>query len=817
MALNFDDDITSRIARQRKQQMAASMGKTVEQMDQDSEYFDEIKAIDVENKYASDQEAAEEAAEMEEWAAYKPEKSGPQPESEAARNARLEGERQANVLGGGVVPEKMDTGTYTALDTATAAVDSETQNLGPEGTLDSEAQEEFDIERASEKIDQGREASRVGFLEEEAPPWEENPANPEVQAQLAQESSEGSQGFMPGSPEELAAAEEQADSDMFERDENNPAVKDFKELNKKAVAGDKDAEKTRADIFKGMPKEEKAMAKEELGNYYIGPGGYAINLDKLDERKEQFQREAKFSMLQYIPDHAKPQMLASWGFIDQEDVDASPDDPTVAKEIIKVAGALAVQKMVNAGANTVAQTKSDGTILNTKVLTRSAEVIKQGQYKNNTDLSMMNNSMKKDITRMGLDWEELKQHSVEIMHLNNLDLEEWKTEKGYGLKKEEMRDVRDHFAKEMKFKYKNIGNVHALKSAQLAQRGAEFSLSFGLKTTEQQQAWLVKQHTMTIQQAQQMLDNGNPTAAMMLYKAAGTDIEIDIPGYWKKQAKSSAFGNSAVSAAFSEMGFSTDNKNLNTGINGFVNEKKSIRKKYNDDAIDESTGMTKLDSWVKLNERNRNFSKDPLGPAWSEMNSKEQEAYPGGRPAWKAVMVSKVLKFEIGQGIYGGVAKAMEGGKINIDKTSKNKKGGNDNGKITPTVEPVEKAKKVEQSTPEGPKTTYGGPIQDILKDVYASRKKQIGMDGKTPKHTPGTLVNKEKMRKASLATGKKDLDKAIGTKIKGKLKYGGTPEKALDHFSQYPQELERLRNLDLKHYIMNELNKREVQGKIGF
>ena len=90
-------------------------------------------------------------------------------------------------------------------------------------------------------------------------------------------------------------------------------------------------------------------------------------------------------------------------------------------------------------------------------------------------------------------------------------------------------------------------------------------------------------------------------------------------------------------------------------------------------------------------------------------------------------------------------------------------------------------------------------------------------MDGKTPKHTPGTLVNKEKMRKASLATGKKDLDKAIGTKIKGKLKYGGTPEKALDHFSQYPQELERLRNLDLKHYIMNELNKREVQGKIGF
>jgi len=57
MALNFYDDITSRIARQRKQQMAASMGKTVEQMDQDSEYFDEIKAIDAEEKMDAEAEA----------------------------------------------------------------------------------------------------------------------------------------------------------------------------------------------------------------------------------------------------------------------------------------------------------------------------------------------------------------------------------------------------------------------------------------------------------------------------------------------------------------------------------------------------------------------------------------------------------------------------------------------------------------------------------------------------------------------------------------------------------------------------------------
>ena len=46
MALNFEDDITARIARQRKQQMAATMGKTVQQMEEDSEHFNEIKEIE---------------------------------------------------------------------------------------------------------------------------------------------------------------------------------------------------------------------------------------------------------------------------------------------------------------------------------------------------------------------------------------------------------------------------------------------------------------------------------------------------------------------------------------------------------------------------------------------------------------------------------------------------------------------------------------------------------------------------------------------------------------------------------------------------
>jgi hypothetical protein len=484
----------------------------------------------------------------------------------------------------------------------------------------------------------------------------------------------------------MAAAGEQSD---FQRDENDPAVKEFKQLNEKAVAGDPKALEDRAGIFKGMPKEEKAMAKEELGNYYIGPGGYAINLDKVDASRG---RVVNMSMLQFVPDHAKSQMLASWGYIDQEDVDASPDDPKITVEEVKVAGALAVQKMVTVGANTVAQTNSDGTLRNTQELTRSREEIQKGLYQNNTDLATMNNAVKKEITSMNIDWNKVKLESDQVMHMDDNELKRWGIQFEGDMDMEQMHMLRDHFKKEMKFKYSKIRGIEKFQTAQLGQQNEQFKLSHGLKSTDQQQGWLVKQHTMMLQKASQLLENGNPTAAMMVYQAAGSDIEIDIPGYWKKQAKSSAFGNSAVSAAFGEMGFSTTNKNLNTGINGFVNEKKRIRKLYSSDTIDESTGMTKLDQWVKLNERNKNFSADPLGPAWSEMTPDQQEAYPGGRPAWKAVMVSKALGFEIGQGEYGNVARAMKSGKIKITKDNKTKNKTSD----APSKEEV-KAKTVEK------------------------------------------------------------------------------------------------------------------------
>tara|TARA_R110000765_G_scaffold93888_1_gene177078 strand:- start:573 stop:3089 length:2517 start_codon:yes stop_codon:yes gene_type:complete len=825
----MDKSFDERLRDNKIRSQAAAQGKSVKDFLEDNAFLEESKALD-----AQDQRDMEE----ENWAGFEQDPAGAQPESMVARLAKEEGLRQANVLREGGAPEKMDTGTYTELDAATAAVDSETldelatekasartagiddlsasgpnvfrqnyadsetldelateeasartagiddlsasgsdmykkkytENFGPGGVLDSEAQEDLDIERASE---------RSGLMPIE-----------DAEAQI----------------DEMAAAGEQSN---FQRYEEDPAVKEFKELNEKAVAGDPKALKDRASIFKGMPKEEKAMAKEELGNYYIGPGGYAINLDKLGASRE---RAVNMSMLQFVPDHAKSQMLASWGYIDQEDVDKSPDDPKITVAEIKVAGTLAVQEMVNKGSKDVAVLNNSGAFKRIAEQTRSAEVIKTGQYKNNTDLSTMNNSMKEKLARLDIDWKELQQHSTEIMHLNDLDLDQWKTEKGFNLRKEEMKDVRDHFAKEMTFKYKNIENVHAFKGAQLAQRGAEFAMTYGLKSDAQQKAWVVKQHDMTMSKVQSLYDAGNPEGAVMVFQSLSPDTPFDITGYWKKLAKGSTFGNAAVEKEFEKM---YGVGNTKTGINKYVSEKMRIRKKYSSDTPNEKLESTEIDNWVRLNQKNSNFT-EPLGPAWGDM-SEEERNETGGYPAWKAGMVNKAVTFEIGQGDFKGVYNAMESGKIKI--TPK---------KTSPVVEePV-----VEKATVEGPETESAPPdIREVPdKPTMGNIQKQLNRINDTPKKMSGSLKKGEDKFNNIL--------KAEGGIADKRLMMFNNREELLDYFEKRPELLSKpagLRgdtigrgasgslvgttkknNLDLQHYVLKELEKRNLRNQRG-
>jgi hypothetical protein len=814
----MDKSFDERLRDNKIRSQAAAQGKSVKDFLEDNAFLEESKALD-----AQDQRDMEE----ENWADFEQDPAEVQPQSLVARLAEEEGLRQANVLREGGAPEKMDTGAYTALDAASAAQQrQEIEEAAPQfanyetpeyeeakesgsGFMDW-AKKKFPTLRPQAEVEAGlQEKAKLRDLKDE---WQSDPniqdemIKRETMATGSDIEGKDNEGFMPDSPEALAAAGEQSN---FQRDESNLAVKEFKTLNEKAVAGDPKALKDRASIFKGMPKEEKAMAKEELGNYYIGPGGYAINLDKLGASRE---RAVNMSMLQFVPDHAKSQMLASWGYIDQEDVDKSPDDPKITVAEIKVAGTLAVQEMVNKGSKDVAVLNNSGAFKRIAEQTRSAEVIKTGQYKNNTDLSTMNNSMKEKLARLDIDWKELQQHSTEIMHLNDLDLDQWKTEKGFNLRKEEMKDVRDHFAKEMTFKYKNIENVHAFKGAQLAQRGAEFAMTYGLKSDAQQKAWVVKQHDMTMSKVQSLYDAGNPEGAVMVFQSLSPDTPFDITGYWKKLAKGSTFGNAAVEKEFEKM---YGVGNTKTGINKYVSEKMRIRKKYSSDTPNEKLESTEIDNWVRLNQKNSNFT-EPLGPAWGDM-SEEERNETGGYPAWKAGMVNKAVTFEIGQGDFKGVYNAMESGKIKI--TPK---------KTSPVVEePV-----VEEATVEGPETESAPPdIREVPdKPTMGNIQKQLNRINDTPKKMSGSLKKGEDKFNNIL--------KAEGGIADKRLMMFNNREELLDYFEKRPELLSKpagLRgdtigrgasgslvgttkknNLDLQHYVLKELEKRNLRNQRG-
>ena len=246
-------------------QQASSVGMTVEQfkqMKEDKAHRDEIKAIEEEER--ADEQAAE----------------------RLNQETTLEGQR-------------MDS----------AALDDWQQDPPEGGFMPPPA--EIPTEPSQTTLEGQRMDS------EQLDEWHQDQVNPEKHA-IDQLDEPG------GMLDDLRAETQTGEFADTQLAEDDPAVQEFKELNKKAVAGDKEAEEERAEIFEGMPKEEKAMAKEELGNYYIGPGGYAINLDKVDA---SLDREAQFKLLQYIPDHQKSTMLAKWGFLDPEDIKGMPDSP----------------------------------------------------------------------------------------------------------------------------------------------------------------------------------------------------------------------------------------------------------------------------------------------------------------------------------------------------------------------------------------------------------------------------------------------------------------------------------------------------------
>ena len=132
---------------------------------------------------------------------------------------------------------------------------------------------------------------------------------------------------------------------------DDPASAELAQLNTEAVsknpAKKARALKEREKLFAGLSKEERAFAKEELGNYYIDPlSGHAVNLDAMAASDK---RAAQVALLKYIPEHQRTTMMGKFGWIDAEDIKDLPESDTVKAEEIKAASALAVQDLINSG------------------------------------------------------------------------------------------------------------------------------------------------------------------------------------------------------------------------------------------------------------------------------------------------------------------------------------------------------------------------------------------------------------------------------------------------------------------------------------
>ena len=140
---------------------------------------------------------------------------------------------------------------------------------------------------------------------------------------------------------------------------DNPASAELSQLNAEAVsknpAKKAKAQKDREELFAGLSKEERAYAKEELGNYYIDPlSGHAINLDAM---KASDKRVSDMALLQYVPEHQRVGLMAKMGYIDPEDVKDLPESDSVRVAELNAATTLAQEEMRQAGASANLATK----------------------------------------------------------------------------------------------------------------------------------------------------------------------------------------------------------------------------------------------------------------------------------------------------------------------------------------------------------------------------------------------------------------------------------------------------------------------------
>jgi len=451
----MDKSLDERLRDNKIRQQAAAQGKSVKDFLEDREYYKEIADIDSEKKAdeaedaAAEETAANDAAFAERpWRDLRETRTGkmPEPDPDFLNNEFFQGNRTIEdsmrfgekAEEGAVGYEKMYPESYKdSVRKDETYGNTREREIYVDSPLDKMKKLQWELgnkvskgEMTKAEAEEAFENSRQGLFREinlekagafsgefqgvgvmpEKPATEPRITGyveePEVEALEAASEKEGL------IPVKETVEEEQVD---IGRDDEKTEVKQVKEAQKKAAGGDSNAVKARKEMFEGMPKEEKAMAKEELGNYYIGPGGFAIDLDEVSN---SLSREGDFKLLQQLPDHAKPYMLMKMGYINKEDYEGMPESSEFRTEEMKLVNNLDLGEQETERKRMGVEGSKDVETIRTE----AQKIMAKGKYANNIELQTMQDHASQTALKMNLDWQALKQSSVEMIAMDDREL-----------------------------------------------------------------------------------------------------------------------------------------------------------------------------------------------------------------------------------------------------------------------------------------------------------------------------------------------------------------------------------------------------------
>ena len=590
-------------------------------------------------------------------------------------------------------------------------------------------------------------------------------------------------GFMP--PE--AAAGEQAD---IQRDENDPVVKEAKELQKKAAEGDPEAQKAQEEMYDGLSKEEKAMAKEELGNYYIGPGGYAINLETVDADN---QRGANFLMLQHVPVHARAQMLANWGYIDQEDVDNLPDSPTVQKAKIEAETELAKQNLISE----TDLTKVDKTVAGTLNVTNA-------QIKAQKELNTSNNTLKRELALKDDEFRRLDLEDKNWRFMERQELEAYMHNNGIDLDEKKLAALQDHQLAQINLGYSKIRSVERVEANMLKFKDKQWSQKYTLATDQEKRAMLLQEHTKGMDVINMAMEHGQLDLAAVTALKMGVPFIPDYKAYATAHARASNTDpnvKAVLDKHFHDMKPSVVAGQYATYKNG--------RMKFYGSAPKEAGMLSNLDNWIAADATR--------GKIWDDMTASEKEEY-NSKEHWRAKKIIEATNSDLRNSTYNQYHTAITNRTMpDIDPSGK------DTGGTTTTTTTNANANKetiIDESPP--PKITK----ESVAKKIMGTSKKAIESEiegllgyGREKKGRQGQsktvkIPNKEAYAR-SIKTGKQEVSNMLNSSGRNRPNFIRNNSEAklsdiINHYKENPDQFAN-KSAHFRYYIVKEARKKEI------